>query len=41
MMEYLPGRFINYISLGNKFTFDKVALELDVMNRASSHQTFF
>ncbi|MBQ2400128.1 MAG: porin, partial [Muribaculaceae bacterium] len=23
MMEYAPGRFINYISLGNKFTIDR------------------
>ena len=41
MMEYAPGRFINYISLGNKFTFNRVSLELDFMNRATSHQTFF
>lgn len=41
LIEYAPGRYINYLALGNKFTFDKVTLELDVMNRASSHQTFF
>lgn len=40
LVEYAPGLFINYLALGNKFTFDKVALELDWMNRASSHQTF-
>jgi hypothetical protein len=40
MMEYAPGRFINYISLGNKFTIDRVSLELDFMNRATDHQTF-
>lgn len=40
MIEYLPGRFINYIALGNKFTVDKVTLELDLMNRASRRQTF-
>lgn len=39
-LEYAPGRFINYIALGNKFTFDKVTVELDVMNRAASHQKF-
>lgn len=41
-IEYLPGKFINYVALGNKFTFDKVSVELDVMNRASvSHWTAF
>lgn len=40
MMEYAPGRFINYIALGNKFTFDKVSLEFDFMNRATSGHTF-
>lgn len=40
MLEYAPGRYINYISLGNKFTYDKVTLELDFMNRATDHQTF-
>lgn len=41
LIEYAPGRYINYLALGNKFTFDKFTLELDLMNRASSHQTFF
>lgn len=36
MIEYLPGRFINYIVLGNKFTFSDFILELDIMNRAVS-----
>lgn len=40
MMEYAKGHFINYIALGNKFTVDKLRLELDFMNRASSHQQF-
>ncbi len=38
------GRWINYISLGNKFNFlpnDRLWLELDFMNRASSGQAFF
>lgn len=39
--EYAKGKYISYIALGNKFTYDKVSLELDLMNRASSHQTFF
>ncbi len=40
-MEYERGRFINYIALGNKFTFGKLALELDYMNRASTEQDNF
>ena len=40
-MEYLPGKFINYISLGHRFTFGKFALELDIMNRAMSGSDFF
>lgn len=40
LFEYLPGKYINYIALGNKFTFNKVSLELDLMNRAASHQAF-
>lgn len=36
MIEYLPGRFINYIVLGNKFTFSDFILELDIMNRTVS-----
>lgn len=41
LIEYLPGRYINYIALGNKFTAEKVTLELDLMNRAATKQTFF
>lgn len=41
MMEWKQGRFINYIALGNEFNFSpKLRLQLDWMNRASSHQTF-
>ncbi len=40
MIEYRPGHYINYIALGNKFNVGKASLELDFMNRASSHQTF-
>lgn len=40
MIEYVPGKFINYIALGNKFRFDKLSVELDLMNRAASGQTF-
>ena len=41
MIEYLPGKFINYITLGNKFNAGDFSLELDLMNRAVSNQTFF
>lgn len=35
MVEYMPGKFINYIVLGNEFTFGKFTCELDIMNRAT------
>ena len=35
MIETLPGHFINYIALGNRFTFGNVTLTLDLMNRTS------
>lgn len=40
MLEYVKGHYISYLALGNKFTFDKVWLELDFMNRAAHHQQF-
>lgn len=40
LVEYAQGRYINYLSLGNKFHLGKWSLEFDFMNRASSHQTF-
>lgn len=40
LIEYVQGRYITYIALGNKFTANKIALELDFMNRASTHQAF-
>lgn len=39
-MEYLPGKYINYIALGNRFAFGKFALELDIMNRAMGGSDF-
>ena len=33
-IEYLPGRFINYIALGNRFSFGNFRLDLDFMSRA-------
>ena len=40
MLEYLPGKFINYISLGNKLVSDNDVLEFDVMNRAVEGHSF-
>lgn len=40
LVEATPGRYINYIALGNTFTISDFSLELDVMNRASRHSTF-
>lgn len=40
MIEYRKGCYINYIALGNKFSWGRVSLELDLMNRAASGQTF-
>lgn len=41
MIEYLPGHFVNYISLGNRVDVGDVAFEFDFMNRATSGQAFF
>ncbi len=41
MIEYLPGKFINYIALGNKFTFGNFHMDLDIMNRAVSAKNLF
>ena len=40
MVEYLPGKYISYIALGNKLSLGQWGLELDLMNRAASHQTY-
>ena len=42
MMELQEGRFISYLALGNKLRLGKqVSLQLDYMNRAAAHQTYF
>ena len=41
MMEYAPGKYINYIALGHKFDLGKLLLELDVMNRATDEHAFW
>lgn len=40
MIEYMPGRFINYIALGNRFSVGDFVLELDLMNRAAAIKDF-
>lgn len=40
LIEYLPGKYINYIALGNRFALGRFALELDFMNRAMSGSGF-
>jgi hypothetical protein len=40
MIEYIPGRFINYMALGNQFTFGDFQIQLDLMNRAVSMKDF-
>ena len=41
MIEYEQGKFINYISLGNKLQFNGVEMYLDLTNRASFEQERF
>lgn len=41
MMEYQPDRYISYIALGHKLNFGRLGFELDLMNRAANHQTYF
>lgn len=40
LVEYAPGKYINYIALGNRFDVNRVTIEADVMNRAAAHQAF-
>lgn len=41
LTEYAKGRYISYIALGNRFEMGNFTLNLDLMNRAASHQAFF
>lgn len=41
MLEYIPGKFINYIALGNRFSFGRFTMDLDIMNRAVNADNFF
>lgn len=38
-IEYEKGNYINYITLGNKFSMGNYSLELDLMDRFSEHQS--
>ena len=40
-MEYQRGKFINFIVLGNKLSFDKWSVYLDYINRAAGFRDFF
>lgn len=40
-MEYVPGKFIYYIALGNEFRLGNAKLQLDYMNRATDKHAFF
>ena len=41
-VEYQSGKFMNYISLGNNFSFRRVSFFVDVMHRSLLHNyTFF
>lgn len=41
MMEYMPGKYIYYLALGNEFRFgDCGKLQLDIMNRAAEGHSF-
>ncbi|MDD2195828.1 MAG: hypothetical protein PHE03_09095 [Bacteroidales bacterium] len=37
-IEYEKGHYINYITLGNKFSFSNLSVEVDLMDRFSEHQ---
>ncbi|MBQ7878108.1 MAG: porin [Bacteroidaceae bacterium] len=41
IIEFLPGKYINYIVLGHKVNFGCFSLELDIMNRATDEHAFF
>ena len=41
IIEYQPGKYINYIALGNKLQFKGVEMYLDITNRASFEQKQF
>lgn len=40
MIEYLPGSYISYIALGNRFAFGNFTIEFDAMSRATDKHVF-
>ena len=40
-LEYQRGKFINFIVLGNKLSFDKWSIYVDYINRAAGFKNFF
>ena len=41
LIEYRPGHYLTYLTLGHRITAGQVSLELDFMNRATSHQAYW
>lgn len=41
MVEYMPGKYISYVTLGHRLTLGRLRLEADFMNRAASGQAYF
>lgn len=41
LIEYKPGRYINYIALGNQFNAGPVCIEIDYTNRYGGGKNFF
>lgn len=41
MIEYEKGHFINYIALGNRFTWGRADIDVDYMNRYAGKKTAF
>lgn len=40
MIEVYPGKYINYIALGNRFNFGDFTVNIDLMNRSTDEHTF-
>ena len=40
VMEYMPGKFINHLNIGNRFEFGDVAFELDLVSRFADLNPF-
>lgn len=40
LVEYMPGRFISYLTLGHRLSLGRFSIDADFMNRAASGQTY-